>query len=591
MFRYMLRGKSLIFVFFILFTVGCTPSWFDAEDGDGIGGGQDLVEVNLPFTAGYKTKCVQGPGGEYSHAYNSTRFDVDLDTPNTVDDPVYAPVSGTLYALNDPSSGFGIHSNIDIGDGSYINLSHMKEIFVGNGEEVASGQLLGFEGTTGKSTGDHVHMGRHFGSAYKDAGLGKSIAGLAIRVADGKQSSVVNATDMLCDLSWGNTYTSALATSKWHPNGSLVKTPSKSTVYLIEDEQKRSFVSEDVFWDRNYQFTNVALVDKTELDCYKNGSTITGRTEINAVYDGSKLWILVGDSSESGRYRLEVRSVGWQQVLETWGVHVEDMNDVYDESLIDQVNRYPSSGYAKYRDGSLIVGVHGSTVYLVSDGVAMPIKNRDTYLLMGFHDRLVVEVDDSAIAVVQGRVGSCNTNTYCIDSNDVTTCGGPDDTVDTDSDTDSDSDTDVDTDTETETDPDCYTHEFAWTPDNTGGEGEYLSGALYGHLWIRETDQWYENPAASDMGRVTKLVTPLYACSGDVFHVNGSFINFADVPHDGSGQWWMCADPWNARYWGSFSLDGKVLKSGSGLDVFSVDTDRSGGPSAGDEVGCRITVP
>jgi hypothetical protein len=61
---------------------------------------------------------------------------------------------------------------------------------------------------------------------------------------------------------------------------------------------------------------------------------------------------------------------------------------------------------------------------MISDGIAMPIEDWNDFLLMGFLQREIIEVDDGTVAEIQGKVGSCTAGASCISSEDITTCGG-----------------------------------------------------------------------------------------------------------------------------------------------------------------------
>lgn len=410
-------------------TAGCDK--FGHLNLDGYGGGRDAVTIDLPFAADYTTQCVQGAGGDYSHQYNSTWFDVDLDTPNDTDDIVYAPTTGTAYVHDaNPDGGFGIHVNIDMGDGTYVIIAHLDDVFIESGEEVTTGQVLGFEGMTGYATGDHVHLGRHAGDAHADGTLGESLEGLELDVTDtatGERSSL-STTDLLCDLYDGRTYASELETPMWHPSGTLIKTPSSSTVYLLEDGTRRAFTTQDVFWSYNYSFEDVAIVSDAELNCYSVGSDVDEASAVQALYSDGEVWLLLGDQSDSSRERFKVRSTGWQAVLKSWGI----VASTYDDLLTDDdlLSDYPSStSYATFRNGALLTETSSSAVYVISDSVAMPIQTWDTYLLLDYFTRDIITVDDGVVYDVQGRVGDCSTDAYCVSTNDVITCGGAGESV------------------------------------------------------------------------------------------------------------------------------------------------------------------
>ncbi len=421
--------EALCVVVVTLFFAGCAlPGWKDPCYYGCSGGGQDSVTIHMPFDAGYVSQCVQGVGDAYSHSYSSTYYDLDFDTPNGVDDIVFAPAGGIVYVHDDPSHAFGIHVKVDLGDGTYILIAHLEQVFVSSGEEVAEGQILGFEGTTGSSTGDHVHIGRHEGDAAQDASFSTSVEGLMLHAEDTSTGTVAAyaVSDFVCDLSWGRSYASELQTARWHPNGSLIMTPSSSTVYVLEYGETRAFSSEAVFWSYGYDFADVALVSEEELACYNDGGMISSETEVRAVYDDGVVWLLLGSESDGDRISHRVQSESWQAVLKSWGITASTYDDLHaDDDLGGALASYPAGdGYAQFRDGSLLTEASSSTVYVVGDGVAMPIFDWNAYLLMDFWDRSIIWLDDGAVAAVQDAVGDCGYGSYCIGISEVTRCGG-----------------------------------------------------------------------------------------------------------------------------------------------------------------------
>ena len=359
---YTVTFTLLCFMFLVL---GCTPGYWEDRLSVGIGGGQDAIVTNLPFEAGYVTQCTQGTNGEYSHQYLSTAYDIDLDTPNWSDDLIFAPAGGVAYVHdNDRDTGFGVHVNLDLGDGTYLVIGHMDRVFIANETEVAAGQMLGYEGTTGASSGDHVHFGRHSGDPNQDATQGVSVEGLQLSLTNmtTNNGGTVPITSLYCDLVNGHSFMSKLATAQWHPNGTLVKEPSDPKVYVLQNGKKHPFPNEEVFWSHGYDFNNVALVSPSELDCYKTGKEV-------AMAEDSSLPLMP--------------------------------------------------------DGTLVTEASTSDVYVISDDIAMPIADWNTYLLMGFGSREIVTVDDGEVSRMFAQKGSCSVNAYCIDWYDVTTCGGP----------------------------------------------------------------------------------------------------------------------------------------------------------------------
>ncbi|HAL50536.1 MAG: Serine-aspartate repeat-containing protein F [Candidatus Uhrbacteria bacterium GW2011_GWD2_41_121] len=455
------------FYIVLLFMSGC----------HGFGGGQDLVTVQMPFAFGYSSLCTQGVGGSYSHNTSQTRYDLDFDTPNDRDDYVYAPVGGTIY-VHDTNriSGFGVHINIDLGDGTFILLGHLDDVFVQDGSEVAQGQLIATEGTTGASSGDHLHMGRHLGDAGQDALSSTSIEGLAIEAYDANDPGVLSrlTNEFTCDLSYGHNYQSRMQTVLWHPDGTLVKSPLSSEVYVLDDGYKHHILNEQVFWSHNWDFSQVTFVDEVELACYATGAELDQEVQISAVYDSGTVWLLVGaqDGEDNLRYRVDTRY--WQSILQSWGISASTYGDLSQDTSI--FADYPLSvENAELREGTLVTEASTSDVYAIANGAAYPIQTWDAYVAMGFLTRNIVVVDDGAINQIQGALGDCGADMGCISYNDLMFCGLEDDfqsaTVDDDNQDTDTGDTGVDN-TQTEdtgsddNTPDtivCY-----WDDDNDG---------------------------------------------------------------------------------------------------------------------------
>jgi len=448
------------FYFFFLVACGRIPVTAPME---GDFGGRDTVTVDLPFEDGYETRCTQGVGGNYSHIYTSTAYDIDFDTPNNRSDLIFAPVGGTVYVHDeDVSHGFGLHLNIDLGDGTYIVLAHLSSVLVENGEEVEAGEILGFEGTTGASTGDHVHMGRHLGDASLDADMGTSIRGLRLALegdTDPSETGDVMAEDLWCDLSWGHIYRSTLAVNLWHPNGTIVTTPDQNDLYLLEEGALRKFPSETAFWNWNYSYRdNVALVSPSEFDCYSTGADMPDGTVIALRDDDGVAWLFVGRYNDPNRVRMAVPSAYEDEILQTWGLSSAGVMNMHSADM-SGFNGYPYAiDSAVFRDGALLKETGNSAVYTISGGVALPIDHWETFLLQDYWGHEIIEVPSGAIQHVQMRVGSCAQGEFCLTASKATQCGyalpdfieeelqdtgqGPDDT-DSDTDTEAEPETDI----------------------------------------------------------------------------------------------------------------------------------------------------
>lgn len=114
--------------------------------------------ANLPWTEGVAYQVSQAPGGSISHqnSYNRYAFDVRMAS-NT---KLRAPETGVVAFSGWDSGGGG---NVVMvrreGTSECIQMAHLTSRSVGVGTRVVRGQVVGYSGTTGNSSGPHLHLG------------------------------------------------------------------------------------------------------------------------------------------------------------------------------------------------------------------------------------------------------------------------------------------------------------------------------------------------------------------------------------------------------------------------------------------------
>ncbi|MBQ9912694.1 MAG: peptidoglycan DD-metalloendopeptidase family protein [Clostridia bacterium] len=72
--------------------------------------------------------------------------------------PVYASRAGKVITAVTSNRGYGIYVLIDHGDGYSTLYAHMSARYVSAGDNVSKGQMIGRVGSTGNSTGPHLHF-------------------------------------------------------------------------------------------------------------------------------------------------------------------------------------------------------------------------------------------------------------------------------------------------------------------------------------------------------------------------------------------------------------------------------------------------
>jgi murein DD-endopeptidase MepM/ murein hydrolase activator NlpD len=123
-----------------------------AQSGDGPaqGDGTFIWPVSGPISSpfGYRTDPVTG----------ATAFHGGLDLAVPCGTPIKAAGTGTVLTAGWNSGGYGNMTLISHGNGMSTLYGHQSSIIVSAGQSVAQGQVIGYVGSTGKSTGCHLHF-------------------------------------------------------------------------------------------------------------------------------------------------------------------------------------------------------------------------------------------------------------------------------------------------------------------------------------------------------------------------------------------------------------------------------------------------
>ena len=80
--------------------------------------------------------------------------------------PIYATRAGTVTTASYQAGGAGNYVSINHLDGFSSIYMHMTHYVVSAGQSVSQGQLIGYVGSTGISTGPHLHFGISYAGSY-----------------------------------------------------------------------------------------------------------------------------------------------------------------------------------------------------------------------------------------------------------------------------------------------------------------------------------------------------------------------------------------------------------------------------------------
>lgn len=81
---------------------------------------------------------------------------LDMGAPKGT--PIRSALDGTVYVVRYSNSGYGYHVMVDHGGGFVTLYAHCSKILVSEGQQVSAGDRIAEVGTTGRSTGNHLHF-------------------------------------------------------------------------------------------------------------------------------------------------------------------------------------------------------------------------------------------------------------------------------------------------------------------------------------------------------------------------------------------------------------------------------------------------
>ena len=113
-------------------------------------------------------RVASGFGSRIDPVYKTIKFHAGLDFAAPQGTPIYATADGRVTTASNTGNGFGNHVEINHGYGYETLYGHMFRIKVRSGQVVKRGEVIGWVGSTGKSTGPHLHYEVHKGGRSLD---------------------------------------------------------------------------------------------------------------------------------------------------------------------------------------------------------------------------------------------------------------------------------------------------------------------------------------------------------------------------------------------------------------------------------------
>ncbi len=107
------------------------------------------------------TRVASGFGYRIDPIYKTVKLHAGLDFAAPQGTPIYATANGTVTVAGNTGNGYGNHVVINHGYGYETLYGHMVKVKARVGQQVKRGEVIGYVGSTGKSTGPHCHYEVH----------------------------------------------------------------------------------------------------------------------------------------------------------------------------------------------------------------------------------------------------------------------------------------------------------------------------------------------------------------------------------------------------------------------------------------------
>ncbi len=107
------------------------------------------------------TRIASGFGYRIDPIYKTVKMHAGLDFTAPQGTPIYATADGIVTTAGNTGNGFGNHVVINHGYGYETLYGHMVRVKAKVGQTVKRGEVIGWVGSTGKSTGPHCHYEVH----------------------------------------------------------------------------------------------------------------------------------------------------------------------------------------------------------------------------------------------------------------------------------------------------------------------------------------------------------------------------------------------------------------------------------------------
>lgn len=117
----------------------------------------EAIPAIQPVSNKKLTRIASGFGRRIDPIYKTPKMHAGLDFTAPIGTEIYATGNGTVQEAGQSGDGYGLKVVINHGYGYQTLYAHCSKILVRRGQKVIRGEKIALVGSTGKSTGPHLH--------------------------------------------------------------------------------------------------------------------------------------------------------------------------------------------------------------------------------------------------------------------------------------------------------------------------------------------------------------------------------------------------------------------------------------------------
>jgi len=170
-------------------------------------------------------------------------------------------------------------------------------------------------------------------------------------------------------------------------NYSLLRSP-RGTVYLLVDDVLRGIASQDAFRTIGFNSEEIIDVEQGELADYTEGIPIT----IESVYPTGAL---LQNKTTGGVYYVEngIKQPIWSKEI----MLTNYKNKIITPVAIDELEKYAVGEPVKFKDGELVKASASPSVYVISNGLKLPIPSAEVFEGLGYKWENIIITNNKAL--------------------------------------------------------------------------------------------------------------------------------------------------------------------------------------------------